>query len=63
MFLIAFALAAPALPPQPMTVAIVQDAITDRISAYATLRDGDSRLVIGCDRAGGDIRVTLHSDR
>ena len=63
MFLIAFALAAPALPPQPMTVAIVQDAITDRISAYATLRDGDSRLVIGCDRAGGDIRVTVHSDR
>ncbi|HET9428806.1 MAG TPA: hypothetical protein VFO69_10650 [Allosphingosinicella sp.] len=63
MFLIAFALAAPALPPQPMTVETFQDAITDRISAYATLRDGDSRLVVGCDRAGGDIKISVHSDR
>ena len=63
MFLMALALAAPALPPQPMTVQTFQDAITDRISAHATLRDGDSRLVIGCDRAGGDIKVTVHSSR
>ena len=63
MFLMALALAAPALPPQPMTVEVHQDAITDRVSAYATLREGDNRLVVGCDRAGGDIKVTVHSSR
>ena len=63
MFFVALALAVPALPPQPMTVETFRDAITDRISAYATLRGDDSRLVVGCDRAGGDIKVTVHSDR
>ena len=63
MFLMALALAAPTLPPQPMTVEIHQDAITDRVSAFATLREGDDRLVVGCDRAGGDIKVTVHSSR
>lgn len=63
MFLVALALAAQALPPQPMTVDSFQDAITDRISAYATIRDGDARLVVGCDRAGDDIKITVHTDR
>jgi hypothetical protein len=63
MFVMALALAASVLPPQPMAVETYQDAITDRISAAAILRDGDSRLVVGCNHAGGDIRVTVHTDR
>jgi hypothetical protein len=34
---------------EPMTVEIVRDAITDRVSATATLRSGDDRLEVGCD--------------
>jgi hypothetical protein len=63
MFLMALALAAQDLPPQPMTVEVNQDPITDRISAFATLRDGDARLVVGCDKAGDDLRITVHTDR
>ena len=63
MLLMALALAVQALPPLPMTVETHQDAITDRVSAFATLRDGDNRLVVGCDRAGGDIKVTVHTGR
>ena len=54
MFLIALALAAPlaaAQPepaPQPMTVEIVRDAITDRLSATATLRANGERIEIRC---------------
>ncbi len=51
MLLIALALVAQSAPaPLPMTIEMRQDAITDRISAWATLRDGDNRLVIGCER-------------
>jgi hypothetical protein len=63
MYLMALALAAQDLPPQPMNVETFQDAITDKVSAFATLRDGDARLVVGCDKAGEDMRVTVHTDR
>ncbi|MGZ8997720.1 MAG: hypothetical protein ACXW2T_02585 [Allosphingosinicella sp.] len=63
MFLLALALAATTLPPSPMTVERFQDAITDRASAQAVLREGGSRLVVGCEQAGGDIKVSVYSDR
>jgi hypothetical protein len=68
MFLTVMAVAAQALtppvfPPPPMTVETHRDSITDRVSAYATLRQGDDRLVVGCDRLGGDIKVTVHTER
>ena len=63
MFLMALILAAQALPPEPMKVEVFRDAITDKVSAFASLRDGDARLVVGCDEAGDDVRVTVHTDR
>jgi len=63
MFLMALALAAQALPQQPMTVDVIRDPITDEISAFATLRSGDAKLVVGCNEAGDDLRVTVHTER
>jgi hypothetical protein len=70
MFLIALALAAPlaaAQPepaPQPMTVEIVRDAITDRLSATATLRANGERIEIRCRAPDwGEVSVQYHSRR
>ena len=66
MFLIALALAAtqaePA--PQPMTIEIVRDAITDRLRATATLRANGERIEIRCRAPDwGDVSVQYHSRR
>lgn len=76
MFLIALALAAaqaapasppePSLqagpPPQPMTVEIVRDAITDRPRATATLRADGERIELRCRAPHwGDVSVEYHS--
>ena len=63
MFLFALMLAAMDLPASPMTVERFQDAITDQVSAQAVLREGDRRLVISCDRPGGDIKVSVFTGR
>jgi hypothetical protein len=70
MFLIALAVAAPlaaAQPepaPQPMTVAVVRDAITDRLSATATLRANGERIEIRCRAPDwGEVSVEYHSRR
>lgn len=47
--LIALSLAALPVPARPMTAEISRDAITDRVSATATLRADRDRLVVGCD--------------
>ncbi len=52
MLLAALAFAAaepPAPPPRPMEVEVVRDAITDRVSASATLRDRGRTLIVACD--------------
>ena len=70
MFLTALALAVtqaePALPaepaPQPMTVEIVRDAITDQARATATLRANGERIEIRCREPDwGDVSVQYHS--
>ena len=66
MFLIALALAAPlaAVQPEPMTVEIVRDAITDRLSATATLRANGERIELRCHApAYGEVSVEYHSRR
>src|SRR5580765_1545303 len=78
MFLIALALAAtqaePAFPagppgraepaPQPMTVEVVRDAITDRLRATAILRANGERIEIRCRAPDwGDVSVQYHSRR
>lgn len=61
--LLAAALAAPALP-APMSVEVVTDVITDRVRAYATIRNEGDRLVISCDPSRYDgFRITVHSRR
>jgi len=48
--------------PEPMTVEIVRDAITDRLSAIATLRAGGERIELRCrERDWGRISVEYHS--
>ena len=47
--LLALALAAAQPPAEPMTAEVVRDALTDRVTATATLRADYDRLVIGCD--------------
>ena len=72
MFLIALALAAtqaepaaPAAPaPQPMTIEIVRDAITDRLRATATLRANGERIEIRCRAPDwGEVSIQYHSRR
>jgi hypothetical protein len=68
MISIALALAAQAAgapPPAPaMTVVIARDAITDRLSAAATLRGDGERIEIRCRaRNWGDVTVEYHSRR
>jgi hypothetical protein len=70
MFLIALAVAAPIAAvqpepaPQPMTVEVVRDAITDRLSATATLRANGERIEIRCRAPDwGEVSVEYHSRR
>lgn len=67
MLLAALALAAaepPAPPPRPMQVEVVRDAITDRVSASATLIDRGQTLVVACDASDyRGIRVSFSSGR
>jgi len=66
MFLIALALAAaqPEPAPQPMTVDVVRDAISDRLSATATLRANGERIEIRCREPDwGEVSVEYHSRR
>jgi hypothetical protein len=66
MFLIALTLAAPlaAAQPEPMTVEVVRDAITDRLSATATLRANGERIEIRCREPDwGEVSVEYHSRR
>ena len=72
MFSIALALAAtlaeqapPAEPaPEPMTVEVVRDAITDRLSATATLRARGERIELRCRAPHwGEVSVEYHSRR
>ena len=48
-----FAVEEPPAPPapRPMSVEVVRDPVTDRVSATATLRDAGQRLDIACDPA------------
>lgn len=59
--LIALTLTALPVPARPMTAEITRDAITDRVSATATLRADRDRLVIGCD-PGRVRRLWIHLD-
>ena len=73
MFLIALTVAAPLTAAQPepapqvepaMTVQIVRDAITGRLSATATLRANGERIEIRCRAPRwGDVSVEYHSRR
>jgi hypothetical protein len=68
MVLIALALVAaqPALEPpaRPMEIAIVRDAITDRLRATAILRGEGERIEIRCESPDwGDVSVRYHSRR
>ncbi len=63
MFLLALAVTVTPLPPTPMTMESFQDAITDRVSAQAVIREGDTRLSVGCEQAGGEVKVTVFSNR
>jgi hypothetical protein len=70
MFLIALTLAAPLAAaqsesaPQPMTVEVVRDAITDRLSATATLRANGERIELRCREPDwGEVSVEYHSRR
>jgi len=64
MISIALALAAQAVPPQPMTVVVAHDAITDRLSATATMRGEGERIEIRCRAPDwGDVSVEYHSRR
>lgn len=65
MLLAALALAgAEPPPPQPMSVEMVRDAITDEVSASANLYDFGQRLTVACDRAHyRGIRVTFSTGR
>ena len=48
--------------PQPMTVEVVRDAITDRLSATATLRAGGERIELRCRAPHwGEVSVEYHS--
>jgi hypothetical protein len=50
--------------PEPMTVEIVRDAITDRLSATATLRANGERIEIRCRAPDwGEVSVQYHSRR
>ena len=54
----------PAPPPRPMQVEVVRDAITDRVSASATLVDRGRTLVVACDASDyRGIRVSFSSGR
>lgn len=69
MFLIALALAAapPAVapdpgPPEPMTLDVRRDPITDRVRATATLRADGERIELSCrTERPGEIQVAYHS--
>ncbi|HYN47204.1 MAG TPA: hypothetical protein VES64_10980 [Allosphingosinicella sp.] len=63
MLFAALALAAvEAPPPRPITVEVVRDAITDSVSASATLLDAGQRLTLSCDRAEHyGVRVSFSS--
>lgn len=51
-------------PPRPMSVEVARDTISDRVSATATLRDGQQRLTLSCDPDEHDfIRVRFTSNR
>jgi hypothetical protein len=64
MFLLALALAAVEPPPQPMTVEVVYDPITDRVRAYATARAEGSRVVVSCEPSRYEgARVSIHARR
>jgi len=64
MFLLALALAAVEQPPQPMTVEVVYDPITDRVRAYATAREEGSRVVVSCEPSQYEgARVAVHARR
>jgi len=67
MLLTALALVAaepPAPPPRPMQVEVVRDAITDRVTASATLVDRGRTLVVACDADDyRGIRVSFSSGR
>lgn len=60
----ALALAATDLPPQPMSVEVIRDPITDHVRAYATIRERRDRLVVSCDSAErSQPQVEFHSER
>ena len=64
MLLTLLTLAAIDLPPRPMKVEIIRDAITDRVGATASLSDGRNRLEVGCEPDDSRrVRVTLNSGR
>ena len=64
MFLVALAITALQPPPQPAEVDIIRDPITDRVRAYATVRDDGHRVVVSCDPSEySGARVTVHSRR
>jgi hypothetical protein len=65
MLLIALALAGvEPPPPAPMSVEVVRDPITDRISASANLYDAGQKLTVTCDASDyGGIRVVFSSNR
>ena len=64
MLLFALTLIASEPPPQPMTVEVVRDPITDVVRASAFVRDDGNRLVVACDPGEYDgPRVRVHSRR
>lgn len=65
MLLAALALAAiEPLPPQPMSVEVVRDPITDAVSASANLYDSGKRLTVECNPARYEgVRVSFSTGR
>lgn len=62
MFLMALALSASILPPQPMQAQVVRDPITDELRAYAILREEGNTLVVSCRGGEADEpRVSVHT--
>ena len=60
----ALAVAAADPPPQPASVEVIRDPITDHVRAYATVRARRNRLVVSCDSSDRDRpKVVFHSDR
>ena len=60
----ALALAATDPPPQPASVEVIRDPVTDHVRAYATIRARRDRLVVSCDSTKrAEPEVALHADR